>query len=319
MSKPPEPRISVIIPCYNQGRFLGEALDSVVGQTYASVEAIVVDDGSTDNTAEVAARYRDRVRYVRKENAGLPAARNTGILAAEGEFVLFLDSDDFLRLNLLERYMEAICVYPTTAVFYGSHEDVDVEGRVIRRHTAQPLEADPFHTLLTGNRFPPNALLVRRTAFANAGLFDVALRSCEDWDMWIRLAASGCRFEAVPDAVAAYRNYPGSMSRNADRMWLTGLAVLRKHQDWHRNCGDCRRSIRQGRHHMRSYTLDILLDELEHCRSRAEYLATTRKIARLVWKTPPVLRLLSRELRWCLLRQTAPLRSRLMLERPEGS
>src|SRR5262249_54531372 len=97
-----EPRVDVIIPCYNQGRFLAQAVASVLAQTYPHVGAVVVDDGSTDDTPEVAARYGHRIRYVRKPNAGLGAARNSGLLEASADFVLFMDSDDFLRPDTIE-------------------------------------------------------------------------------------------------------------------------------------------------------------------------------------------------------------------------
>ena len=107
---PPGPWVDVIIPCYNQGRFLTTAVDSVLAQSYPHVGVIVVDDGSTDDTPAVAARYGDRIRYLRKENAGLSAARNTGLLVARGEWVLFLDSDDTLPREMVAQHMAVVRV-----------------------------------------------------------------------------------------------------------------------------------------------------------------------------------------------------------------
>src|SRR5438445_3459559 len=105
--------VYVIIPCYQQGQFLGQAIDSILAQTCPHVGVIVVDDGSPDQSAEVAAGYGDRIRYIRKENGGVSAARNTGLLEARAEFVLFMDGDDYLQPDALERHIEAVRANPS--------------------------------------------------------------------------------------------------------------------------------------------------------------------------------------------------------------
>jgi glycosyltransferase involved in cell wall biosynthesis len=290
-----DPRVDVIIPCYNQGHFLSEALDSVLTQSYPHVGAIVVDDGSTDNTPQVAARYGDRIRYVRKENAGLSAARNTGLLEADAEFVLFLDSDDALRPDMLARLMEAARSAPGAAVYHGSWQTVDVAGRPLSGVEKVPLSADAFHDLLVDNRFPCHAPAVRRAAFASAGLFDVSLRSCEDWDMWLRLAASGGTFVAVPEAVAIYRHSPGSMSKNRDRMWQMGRAVLRRSATYHGRCALCRRAVRQGLARLRHRYFEFLIGDLYARKAQGGIPASIAKAAREVARDPGLAGLLLRE------------------------
>jgi glycosyltransferase involved in cell wall biosynthesis len=238
--------VTVVIPCHNHGHYLTTAITSILSQSYSHVEVIVVDDGSTDDTSRVARSYGDPVRCIRQENAGLPAARNTGLLQATGEFVLFLDADDYLRPDALEHHLRAVDATPAADVFHGAVDLEDSEGRVVTRLGGHPLGDDAFHAILASNVGACHALLVRRSAFANAGIFDVSLRSCEDWDMWLRLAAAGSAFVAVPDAVAVYRRYDGSMSTNVERMWQAGRQVLRKIRHYHGNCRRCRRAMVRG-------------------------------------------------------------------------
>src|SRR5918997_500688 len=106
--------VSVVIPCYNQAHFLGEAIESVLSQTYPHFEVVVVDDGSTDNTQEVAARYPG-VRYIRQENQGLAGARNAGIRRSNGSFLVFLDADDRLLPRALEAGLKALKEHPECA------------------------------------------------------------------------------------------------------------------------------------------------------------------------------------------------------------
>jgi glycosyltransferase involved in cell wall biosynthesis len=279
--------VDVIIPSYNKGDFLAEAIASALGQTYPHVGVIVVDDGSTDHSAEVAQRYGDRICYLRKENAGVSAARNTGILEARGDFVLFLDADDYLRPDMLERLMEAARAMPAGSVFHGSSQRVDISGRAIRPVEKEPLPADVFHSLLGGNSFPIHSAVVRRTAFARAGLFDVSLGWSEDWDMWIRLAASGCAFVPVPDAVAIYRVYPASRSHRFDGTWQTGLAVLQKSQTYHgRTCALCRRALARGREGLRRFCIDPLVHELYVSKARGGVPALIARAAREMLRDP---------------------------------
>jgi glycosyltransferase involved in cell wall biosynthesis len=276
----------VITPCYNQGHFLAEAIDSVLGQTYPGVEHIVVDDGSTDQTSAVASRYGDRIRYIRKENGGLSAARNTGILAAAGEFVLFMDSDDYLRPDALEHHMEAARAHPAASVFHSAHEVINREGRHRSWHEAESLGPDPFHTLLLENRFPPHAHLIRRSAFARVGFFDGSLMGSEDWDMWLRLAAAKYEFIPVPGAVAVYRAYSSSMSKQFDRMWSTGVAVLRKSLAYHGSCSLCRKATAQGIRRMRVWCFELLVKELYAEKTAAGVRASIAKAVHAMRRDP---------------------------------
>jgi glycosyltransferase involved in cell wall biosynthesis len=313
------PLVSVIIPCYKQGHFLAGAIDSILGQTYPRVEVIVVDDGSPDDTPAVAARYGDRIRYIRKENAGISAARNTGILAARGEFILFLDSDDYLRPETLARHLAAADAHPTGTVFHGAYQFVDAAGRQFKQYESQPLVPDAFHALLTTCQFPPNALLIRRSAFANAGLFDVSLRCSEDWDMWIRLAAAGYQFVSVPDAMAVYRCYPGSVSRNSERVWRTGLAVLQRSRAYHGHCALCDRQIARGIRTLREWCFDLIIKELQASRQRGELRAGLLCAAQAAMKSPRFAGYLMKEAGALLLQRAARSSRELPSESPQVS
>lgn len=223
------PTFTVIIPCYNQAHWLPEAVESALAQTPAP-QVIVVDDGSTDATAEVAAWYGDRIRLIRQPNAGLPAARNAGILQADGEYLVFLDSDDALRPDYLARAATALTARPDVDVLHGRADVVDLDGNVIASFGGADLGPDPFARLLAGNDGPPNTWIVRRSLLARAGLFDPTLRSCEDWDQWLRCALAGGRFATDDSVVAVYRDVPGSMSKQVEQMWRAGVRVVRKHQ-----------------------------------------------------------------------------------------
>jgi glycosyltransferase involved in cell wall biosynthesis len=290
-----EPRVDVIIPCYNQGQYLAETLDSVLAQTYPHVQAIVIDDGSTDATPEVASRYGDRIRYLRKENAGVSAARNTGILEARGDFVHFLDSDDCLRPDLLEKHMAAAAVHPEAAVFHSSFHAVNSRGQFVEEVRIDPTPVDAFHHLLCGLHFPPCTVTVRRAALANAGLFDTSLRCSEDWDVWLRLAARGYAFVTVSDAFAVYRRHPGSVSRQFEGMWRAGLTVLKRSRAYHANCARCRAAIARGTQHMRTSCFPLLIDEVWNYRLRGETRKGVTRALRAALHTPALVPFLVRE------------------------
>ncbi len=236
-----QPIVTIIIPCYNQGKFLGESIDSALKQTYPHVQVIVVDDGSTDTTPEVARSYGDRIRLIRKENEGRAVARNTGILEAEGDWLLFLDSDDYLRLDAVEKHIEALSARPSGVVFHSGWQSVDISGKVFNEDNPQPLDTDPFHGLIAGLCPHVGAVMVQRSVFATAGIFDERVVPQEDWDMWLRLAAAGCEFVSVRGSLSTYRRHPGSTTLSSSaRMARQGLAVLSKSTTYHADCRRCR-------------------------------------------------------------------------------
>ncbi len=224
------PGVSVVIPAYNYAHFLPCAIDSVLAQTYDLVEVIVVDDGSTDNTREVVAGYGDRVRYIYQTNAGLSAARNTGIRASTHDFLGFLDADDYWRPNFVARAMELFSQLPGDhAVIAFQSQFVDEQGRELPKKSFAEVTRGTLnhrHVLLK-NRFAADAVVVKKAALLAVGFYDEKLRSSEDRDMWVRI---GARFPLYLDEerLAVIRRHGNSMSRNAARMKANICRVLQK-------------------------------------------------------------------------------------------
>jgi glycosyltransferase involved in cell wall biosynthesis len=230
MTLAPAARIAVVIPAYNLARYLGEAIESVLAQTIAAdaVEVCVVDDGSTDDTPAVAARYRDRVRYVRQENRGLPATRNAGIRATRAPYLSFLDADDRLLPAAFARELPLLEADPALDAVYGGWRYVDAAGRPLPQHGWSRARGDLLPALVLGNLFHPHAPLVRRTRVEQVGGFDETLTSVEDWDLWLRISIAGVRWEHVDEALVEYRVRDDGMHADAERMLRNRLRVLEK-------------------------------------------------------------------------------------------
>jgi glycosyltransferase involved in cell wall biosynthesis len=203
------PRISVLVPCFNQGDFLLEALESVRAQTYRDFEIIVVDDGSTEpHTIEILSRLSgDDITVLRTENRGLPAARNVAAQRATGAFFCALDADDRLAPEWFERATAVLDARPDVA--FVSHW---LETFGDEHWTWRPERCD-LEALLARNTVN-GAALVRREAFESARGYDESMRTgCEDWDLWLRLVERGYQGAIVPEVLFHYRRREGSMSR----------------------------------------------------------------------------------------------------------
>jgi GT2 family glycosyltransferase len=223
-----DPLVSIVIPCYRQGRFLGDAIRSALGQVGVSLEVIVVNDGSDDDTECVAWQFGNRIRYCRQPNRGLPQARNRGLALATGTYVLCLDADDVLDPRALSWLVTAAAGRADVLCVMGyAHFDDDHPidpGRVQGLPPPEPLEA--LEALLTTNLGPPHAFLASRDMLRAIGGFDPTLRACEDWDVWVRLVVAGATLVPVREVGAHYRQHPTSMSRNRVVMTRTRAEVL---------------------------------------------------------------------------------------------
>ena len=229
--EPATPAVSVVIPAYNYGHYLRDAIDSVLCQTFGALEMIVVDDGSTDNTAEIVRNYKDpRVRYVHQANAGLSAARNTGIREARAPLIALLDADDIwlpeMLATVMARYAESP---PEVGAVACASLRVDAAGAPIGGK-AFAHGHDRWFTardIVLQSRFMPSTVVARRSAYAAAGEFDTTLRSSEDRDMWIRI---GSRFKIyhVGTPLVLIRKHGNNMSKHADRMRRNMRKVIGK-------------------------------------------------------------------------------------------
>jgi glycosyltransferase involved in cell wall biosynthesis len=240
----PSDTVTVIIPCYKQARLLSEAVESALGQTEPPSEVIVVDDGSPDDTASVAATFGDRIRYLRQANAGVCAARNTGLAASTGRFVVFLDADDVLAANFVERSLAALEAQPEGTIACSGWRAVTTSGRVLFERAPVEWRADAFHQLLSGNVAPPCCWLVPRATLDRVGAFDSALStSHEDWDVWLRASAAGVKFVPTHGATALYRVHGESASQDRFRMFRGKVIALDRCRSVHSDCALCRRAM----------------------------------------------------------------------------
>jgi len=186
-----KPQVSVIIPTFNRGWILKEAIDSVLTQDYKDFELIVVDDGSTDNTSEILASYGNDIRVLFQENKGVSAARNRGVAEASGQFIAFLDSDDLWLPQKLSTQLEFFNQTPDALIC--QTEEVWIRNR--RRVNPKKRHKKPsgmiFEPSLELCLVSPSAVMIRRVLFDRVGEFDVTLPACEDYDLWLRIS---CRF-----------------------------------------------------------------------------------------------------------------------------
>lgn len=188
------PLLSVIIPTFNSAKYLSEALQSVFSQTFEDFEVIVVDDGSTDNTADIVKEYGNSLRYIRQKNQGPSAARNLGIRRAEGKYIAFLDADDWWNQNHLTELLECCELTPDAGLVYGGRKWVDEKGELMRDTPIPTIcpEGWIFGDLFRRNYIATPSVLVRRSVLTNVGGFNECLSNFEDYDLWLRISARYC-------------------------------------------------------------------------------------------------------------------------------
>lgn len=223
-----DPTVSVVIVTYNKGDTISEAIESVLRQTYRDLELLVVDDGSTDDTAERVARFGPQVRYLRKENGGTGSARNLGIAQARGRFVAFLDGDDLWLPRKLERQMELFREQPEALAVQCSAHCVDERLRVFESRLCRP-ERDSLKRFLLFENLPAfsSAVVVRKEAFERIGGFATDLVILSDWEMACRLAREGLLL-SHPEVLVLYRHYQKNQSRSVEIHVWSGVRALRR-------------------------------------------------------------------------------------------
>ena len=196
-----QPLVSVIIPTHNRAEFVVEAIRSALDQTYDNQEIIVVDDGSTDHTSELLKQYRDKIHYLYQERAERSKARNRGFEHSKGDYIAFLDSDDIWLPDKVEKQVGILKKKPDVGVVYSEAQFVDIEGvsciRKIDRDALGRRRPWLYEDLLTTNVVgSPSAVMIRRRYFRDVGMFDESMNTCEDLDLWRRLALR-CRFYKI--------------------------------------------------------------------------------------------------------------------------
>jgi glycosyltransferase involved in cell wall biosynthesis len=223
-------KVSVIIPAYNCARYVAEAIDSVLAQTYQDFEIVVVDDESTDDTGDVVRQYGDRVRYVRQNNRGPSGAKNTGIRASVGEYISTLDGDDLWMSQRLEMLVPLLEKQPELGFVYGDCYRIDETPDRIQPRTAFEIHGGAqrgwvLERLVMTNFVPSQSVVIRRSALDAVGLFDEAYRIGEDWDLWLRLAAR-YPVDFIPDVVAMRRQHGENITNNSDLTMMSNAVSI---------------------------------------------------------------------------------------------
>jgi len=207
--------VSIIIPCYNQGQFLAEAIQSVLNQDYEQKEIIVVNDGSTDNTKVVAAKFLHTIKYIEQENRGLSSARNAAIRIAKGDYIAFLDSDDVLLPGSIARRVEYLESHPGTdmicsdAVFFDESGPLGLRSKLYN----MPKNLENFRWETVDYNATISSAMVRRSCFDKVGLFEESIRTSEDWLMFVKLSLH-FNMAYINEPLIKYRLHKNSLSRS---------------------------------------------------------------------------------------------------------
>lgn len=223
------PTISVVIPAYNAEQTILETLDSVFQQTFTDFEVIVIDDGSTDQTVALLKEIQDpRLQVFSYHNGGLPTARNRGIACASGDYIAFLDADDLWTVDKLELQLAALQADSAAGVAYSWTCNMSQSGEAFYPGHSVNYSGNVYAQLLLGNFLASGSnCLIRRDAITSVGEFDPSLKSYEDWDYWLRLAARWT-FVVVPKYQILYRQSPGAMSSKIEVMEHYGSIVIER-------------------------------------------------------------------------------------------
>lgn len=217
--------VTIVIPCYNQSHFLGEAIKSVLGQTYENYEVIVVNDGSTDETSEVAMSFNN-VKVIEQNNMGLSASRNVGLSKSNGEFIVFLDSDDKLLPQALEIGVKSLEDRPECAFVSGFCDRISFDGSYLP--TYQPIidESDYYMSLLRSNYiWAPSNVMYRREVFEKTPGFNTEVSPAADYEIYLRIARLFPVYHHG-HIVTEYRQHKTSMSKDYGLMLKNVLTVL---------------------------------------------------------------------------------------------
>lgn len=226
------PLVSVIIPCYNHGRYLAQAIASVKGQSYGNIEVIVIDDGSHDNTKGVAESFSD-VIYVHQQNIGLAASRNKGIDKSKGEYLVFLDADDILYPEAVQINLGYLLGDATLAFVSGAHDKFYTRSNIVEEKV-RDITSKHYAELLMGNYISMIAAVMFRRRALHVHRYDTALKACEDYDIFLKISRE-FMVKHHTDKIAVYNIYENNMSGNFPLMLKSALNVLKRQKPLLRN------------------------------------------------------------------------------------
>lgn len=213
-----KPLISIVTPTYNRSKFLPEAIDSVLGQTYDNFELLIIDDGSTDDTRVLIEAYQKdpRIRYFYQSNQGQSVARNKGIAESSGEFICFLDSDNAWLPYKLERSLLEFERFPGAHIVYGDGIIIDELSNELGKSTMQRYSGRITHRLLKDNFISMNTTMTRRQCFDEMGGFNESDRVAEDYELWLRFSTK-FEFRYIPESLGFYREMEHQISSDKEQ------------------------------------------------------------------------------------------------------
>ena len=236
---PEQPLVSIIMPAYNAEKYVADSIRSALEQTFSNWELVVVDDGSTDKTAEIVHSFSDsdpRIRYIFQPNGRMARARNNGIRNARAELIAFLDSDDLWLSGKLELQIEKLNETNADVIFSDgfvfTDESVFDESVSFKTVRGSLSGEEMYNLLLFDNRVPLLSALARKSVLQRAGLFDeeqAFQARCEDYDLWFRVARAGATFYGMEQALVRYRVHSASMCGNKVEMMKATIATVKKY------------------------------------------------------------------------------------------
>jgi glycosyltransferase involved in cell wall biosynthesis len=273
----PSRQIAIAIACYNQARFLEDAITSALSQTRRAAEVIVVDDGSTDDTAAFVAKFPS-ASYVYQTNSGLSAARNTALYQTSAEYIIFLDADDVLRPLTCQACLDAFSAHPDAAFVYGGFWYVDGQRRFIAESVPQS-HPDEFAALLRGNHIAMHGtVMYRAEILRKLGGFDESLPCCEDYDVYLRVAQI-YPIASYKSIAAEYRRHDNNATKNAALQLKTSRAVLRRYQSVARRSDDLHAAYAEGHRFWSEYYGNELVEFIAEGRRRGQSLGSLAAVA----------------------------------------
>jgi glycosyltransferase involved in cell wall biosynthesis len=277
--------VSVVIPCYQQAQYLGEAIESVLAQTYPHLEVVVVDDGSADNVGAIASRYPG-VRCIREPNSGAAAARNAGIRNSNGDFLVFLDADDRLLPDGVGAGLRALESRPECAAAIGTFRRATFDNRPLDTHEQPPVNEHQYEELMRSNwaGFPARAIY-RRSLFEHVRGFDTSIEGTADFDLNLAIAREFpiCSHEAL---VAEHREHSNNMSDDAGKMLEQTLIAMRKQKPYLRGNRERKRAYREGMRNWKRYWGDLLAVQAAQARREGRWVEALRAAAKLMRYRP---------------------------------
>jgi len=237
--------VSVIIPSYNSSQYISKAIESVLNQTYKHIELIIIDDGSTDNTNEIIAKYNDKLIYYYQENSGPAKARNIGVSLCRGNYVAFLDADDYWDKTKLEKTISIFNCRKDVGIVCSNLKYVDLKGNIIHLRRLGDLSSEEIkYKMYQSSLISPITAVFKKQLFVETGGFDQALKFAEDWDLFFKMTRK-CDIYAIDEYLSYYVIHSNSMMRSSKYKELlleNSITVIKRMYIDSEECNDTQRS-----------------------------------------------------------------------------